>query len=345
MPPEPLHATSLDVGMVRSADGLEALRPAWQSLWEAHPTATPFQTPGWLIPWWKHFNDGYDLRVLTLRRDGQLVGVAPFVSESLARKLRFLGCGVSDYLDVLVDPTADDEATSAIAFYLAKGDHGCDSIELDGIREKTSPLLRYHNYSGAIVSIRAGLVCPSVSTREEAVPHSWKKKLAYDRRKLEQLGRVSIRATSSATLVQDIHTLFRLHEVRRQQVGGRQSAFTDSRVRAFHLDAAENALRDGTLCLYSLVLGDVAIASYYGFIRGSRAYYYLGGFDPAWAKYGPGNLIVDYARSEALQHGASTFDFLRGQEAYKYRWGAHDETTWILQMDRHRDERPTNERA
>jgi CelD/BcsL family acetyltransferase involved in cellulose biosynthesis len=34
---------------------LEALTPEWWDLWRRCPSAMPFQAPGWLLPWWRHF--------------------------------------------------------------------------------------------------------------------------------------------------------------------------------------------------------------------------------------------------------------------------------------------------
>ena|SRR5438105_11909593 len=51
---------------------------------------------------------------------------------------------------------------------------------------------------------------------------------------------------------------------------------------------------------------------------------YLSGFDPALARFSLGTLLVGHAIEEAVREGAEEFDFLRGQEDYKYRWGAKD---------------------
>lgn len=66
---------------------------------------------------------------------------------------------------------------------------------------------------------------------------------------------------------------------------------------------------------------------YYGFIWRRRASYYLSGFDPAFRQYGIGNQLVAHAIEEAASE-ADVFDFLRGQEPYKYRWGAEDQPTF-----------------
>ena len=38
--------------------GLEALFPDWDRLWREDRRATPFQSPRWLLPWWKHVGEG-----------------------------------------------------------------------------------------------------------------------------------------------------------------------------------------------------------------------------------------------------------------------------------------------
>jgi CelD/BcsL family acetyltransferase involved in cellulose biosynthesis len=48
----------------------------------------------------------------------------------------------------------------------------------------------------------------------------------------------------------------------------------------------------------------------------------MGGFDPAFASASPGTLTVSRAIASAQRDQLAEFDFLRGGEAYKYRFGA-----------------------
>jgi CelD/BcsL family acetyltransferase involved in cellulose biosynthesis len=56
--------------------------------------------------------------------------------------------------------------------------------------------------------------------------------------------------------------------------------------------------------------------------------FYLSGFDPQWAAFSPGVLLIAHAIEEAIREGQQEFDFLRGNEPYKYLWGAQDSSTW-----------------
>jgi len=52
-----------------------------------------------------------------------------------------------------------------------------------------------------------------------------------------------------------------------------------------------------------------------------RGYSYIGGFAPEFAQLGAGRLIMNAIIDQAAAEGATEFDFLRGQEDYKLRWG------------------------
>jgi CelD/BcsL family acetyltransferase involved in cellulose biosynthesis len=53
--------------------------------------------------------------------------------------------------------------------------------------------------------------------------------------------------------------------------------------------------------------------------------YYNAGVDPDARELSPGVLMVERYLRRALDHGLTRLDFLRGDEAYKYEWGAVDE--------------------
>jgi len=72
------------------------------------------------------------------------------------------------------------------------------------------------------------------------------------------------------------------------------------------------------------------IAAIYGFFDKDRFWFYQSGFQPAWARFSPGSLILEFAVSEAIRHGATVFDFLRGDESYKAEWGARFEPSYRL---------------
>ncbi|HEX2973646.1 MAG TPA: hypothetical protein VHP11_15030, partial [Tepidisphaeraceae bacterium] len=73
---------AIHVEAITTSDSLERIRPEWSRLWAEDPSATPFQSPEWLIPWWRHIAQG-ELWTLACRgmRDSdspeRLVGLIP----------------------------------------------------------------------------------------------------------------------------------------------------------------------------------------------------------------------------------------------------------------------------
>ena len=94
----------LPLEVVTTTAGLEGLAPEWTALWQRAPAATPFQSPEWLLPWWRHFGNDAP-RVLCVRAGGRLVGLLPLylLRAPDCSKLLPLGIAVSDYLDGLFE--------------------------------------------------------------------------------------------------------------------------------------------------------------------------------------------------------------------------------------------------
>ena len=74
-------AATLAIEEAADLPTLERLRPDWEALWQTVPDATPFQSPAWLIPWWRHVGQG------ALDVGGHVVG----------RNLVGLGDGVGEH--------------------------------------------------------------------------------------------------------------------------------------------------------------------------------------------------------------------------------------------------------
>jgi CelD/BcsL family acetyltransferase involved in cellulose biosynthesis len=99
-------------------------------------------------------------------------------------------------------------------------------------------------------------------------------------------------------------------------------------IRAFHDEASTALLDAGLLRLFGVYLDEAPIASLIALFARGRAYLYLQGFDPAFERLSPGLLATACAIDQAFVEGTMVVDFLRGQERYKYLWGAHDELTY-----------------
>jgi CelD/BcsL family acetyltransferase involved in cellulose biosynthesis len=321
-----MRAMSTDV--IRTTEQLEALEPEWLELWRRAPDATPFQSPAWLLPWWRHFGS-HELSVITLRENGRLSGVAPLYvlredDESLGM---LLGTGTSDYLDVVaigdISPIADE---------MVRLD--CQTWDLQQLRP-SSPLLKFTAPEGWSDTVIDQDRCPILSIGEGG-PHlstHFQKKLRYYRRSLSRLGSTSFETADASNIDALIEALFELHAARWQR-RGMPGMLADDAIQRFHRQVIPRMLATGALRLHAMRIDARIVAVFYGFAHGGTEYYYLSGYDPELEKLSIGTVIVAHAIDEAVREGCATFDFLRGAEEYKYAWGATDRINRRRQLTR-----------
>jgi CelD/BcsL family acetyltransferase involved in cellulose biosynthesis len=321
---------ALAIREIESLDELESIRPAWLALWRSSPAATPFQSPAWLIPWWKHFGVG-QLRVLVLMNAKRVVGIAPlFVDNDL--RLLLVGTGNTDYLDILAEAP---ECAAEVFKYLCRR-RSWNEIYFESLRRE-SPLLNTTACSDVSEYVEEQDACPVLSLPTcadefiSSLPRQLQHNLNYYRRKLANLGQVKIEPANENNFEELFEALLNLHEARWQMNCLSGVLYADD-VQDFHHDAARGLLSQRALRLYGLRLDKRIIASLYAFHHGRCTHYYLSGFDPEFKQLSPGTILVAHAILEAIREGDAGFDFLRGREDYKYRWGAVDKTIYRKQV-------------
>lgn len=318
---------ALTVHEVTTAAGLEALCGEWSALWDATLDAAPFQTPEWLLPWWKHLGGG-ELWTLALRDRAGLAGLAPlFVWRGGgARQVTLLGNGISDRLGLLAAPGRGREVAAAVLAHLAAHASRWDTADLRDLAPD-SPLLSIPLPPGVLAVVEedepgAVLALPrSVEALKESPAGKRLARLAYPCRRAEREGGLSAESADGASLDAVLDDLFRLHSAR-WAGRGEPGVLAGEPVRRFHREAAAGLLARGLLRTYALRIGERTAAVHHGFHAKGRAWYYLGGFDPAFAPLSPGHLAVAHAIEQAVREGMGEMDFLRGREGYKHDWGA-----------------------
>lgn len=324
-------ATALEeTSILRDRPSLAAIEDEWWRLWHAAEGATPFQSPAWLIPWWEHFAPG-DLCTIAVRREGRLVGLAPIYREDgpYGRRLLPLGISLSDYLDVLLDPSATAWAGDA----LAEAAPRCGAWDVWSLEhlEPTAAALRMPQPPGCDGHVRAQETCPVLRIAE--VPAGKRRKVRMAAHRAERRGGAHIEAADPDRLDAMLDHIFALHTERRRAEGG-AGLMSDPRVEPFLRAALARLTRAGIARTYLLSIGGEIAGGYCGFVHRDRAYAYLGGFSARFTAESPGTLLLDHAMQDAARHGATEMHLLRGAEAYKYSWGAVDRWTTCRSLRR-----------
>ena len=122
---------------------------------------------------------------------------------------------------------------------------------------------------------------------------------------------------------------YRLHQ---SSGDPRKAQFLEPHIREFFTDVSTALAQRSWLRLATLKLDDVIIAAVLAFDRGSTVSLYNSGFDPEYRFASPGIELIALELKSAIERGRTYYDFMRGDEAYKYDFGAHDRFVWRLSL-------------
>jgi len=306
--------------VVNTLAGLEALRPEWLDLWQRCPTATPFHSPQWLLPWTRYLFGGGQICCLTIREAGDLLGFAPLFRWGIDRQtISFLGAGISDYGDILFAPEREPECVSAVRSFL-ENEHADAVIDLQEIRPGSGLL------NGIPEQWKAEecSVCPvlALSDFHACMDPKHRTDLRRAGNRISRESTMWFAAADRTSFPGYLKDFFRLH--------GERWGRIDDALRQFHCEASQNFLETGHLRLSVLNNGDAAIAAIYAFISGRTLWFYLSGYDARMSKFSPGAALILWMIEQAIAEGVTRVDFLRKGEGYKYLWGAVDRPNYAI---------------
>jgi CelD/BcsL family acetyltransferase involved in cellulose biosynthesis len=313
------------------------LRKEWNALLECSVSNCVFLTHEWLSTWWMHLSEGRRLYILTLRDGGELIAVlpltirAPQYARMMPRSLEFIGSGIigSDYLDAIVKRGCEQQAMALFADHL---NHSGRMLHLSQLRGGAPlvELLAQRLVQNGWASERKKLnVCPHINldgqtwdTYLATLGPNVRKNINRTLRNLPKSFRMHSDCVSAPqAAVRGVDIAMTLHH-KRWEASGKSEAFQTKSVVAFHREFAQLAAEQGWMRVIVIYLDDVPASALYGFMYGQTFYFYQSGFDPAFGKHSVGVATMAMAIMTAIDQGASEFDFLHGDEEYKFHWAS-----------------------
>jgi CelD/BcsL family acetyltransferase involved in cellulose biosynthesis len=313
--------------LIPSLAELEKLRPQWDELHDRCDSATPFQAAAWLLPWARHFAPDRLMAIAVCERDA-LSALLPFFSWD--NRMLLAGSGPTDYCDGLFAGKLAhvDEMIAALAGYAAEV--GCGCIDLQQLPPR-SALLTATAPRGWTSQIDDGTPCPvtALAGDDALAPVSprWRKNIGKARRKLEKQAHFELRCVREQLFDGAAAEVIRLHCARWRQ-RHQDGVLSGGLMQSFLVSALPELSASGLLRLHTLHVSDRLIAVLLGVHSKQMTCFYIGGFDPEWATYSPGSILLEAAIEQAAKEGAREFHFLRGCESYKYHFGARDTPTF-----------------
>lgn len=331
----------MDTTIYDSPHVFEALKAEWNDLLTRCYTHTLFSTWEWHKHWWDAYHEG-ELFVVAFRGDGgQLLGIAPlFIAlEGDVRVLKLVGTeDVTDYLDLLIDRERAQDVLNCLVEMLMAVRGRYDSIRFCNIPEGSPTLGVLADMFGAHdinVTLTPHEVCPIIqlpSTYEAYFDLLESKQARELRRKLRRAEGAGDMSWYIVGEAHDIHAELDafLHLMSRSHPE-KAKFLQDPRHVAFFKAFMPVAYANGWLQLNFETVLDERVASYLNFDYGGEILVYNSGLEPD--KYGalsPGIVLLANNIEHAIAQGRRVFNFLRGNETYKYLMGAQDTTIYQL---------------
>lgn len=306
-------------------EGFDALEPSWSKLLKECPDRSIFLTPQWLKTWWRYFGQGQPL-LLAVRREGQLVGVAPLMRAG--NGLSLLGSpDVCDYSDIVAGREHQHEVCRAVLDYLQAREW--DSLQLFSLPQDSTvlgclvPLARERSLR---VNIEQEEVCPRLelpATIDGYFSLLGRKDRHELRRKMRRLA-AEQPEYSTVTDGDGVDDHMRQFCQIFQESQERKSAFLTARMSDFFLGAARAMAGIGALRLMFMKIGGRTASAVLGFDYEDTFYLYNSGYDKSYSHLSVGLLLKARSIEESIRAGKRVYDFLRGNEAYKYDLGGMD---------------------
>ena len=317
-----------------------SLDESWNDLLSRRSAPTVFDLPLWQRTWWEFFGDEADLKLMTVG-DGQsdIDLIAPLVCRDGV--VSFLGgTDLVDYHDFICCPDGPSESCLDALLRALSGSLNAHTVLLESLPEGTPTLDRFRQVAEAAgwnVDVKQEDVAPRLDLPgewEEYVSSLRKKDRHELRRKLRRLEaagdvrHVELRAREDVESGMD--DFFKLH---RMSMPEKDEFMTEERERFFREVAARLA-DAGVTRLTFLELDGERLATSLSFVVDGVRYLYNSGYNPERRDLSVGLLNHALAIKASIEQGLEVFDFMRGNESYKYHLGGVDRSVFRLSATR-----------
>jgi CelD/BcsL family acetyltransferase involved in cellulose biosynthesis len=342
-----LVRSNLSIETHTDTQGFLALEKEWNDLLKRSKMDTIFLTWQWQKTWWDFLSQEAQPIIVTVRDGEELVGLAPLYAlppNGGPRTLRLIGgVEVSDYLDIIAASGKEEMVYTALwESLMDEFDNPWELVDLHNLpaaspTRKILPALAKQT-KGIQVTMEIEDVCPIIS-----LPSSWEDYLSLlNKKQRHELRRKVRKANREATVhwyyVQDekalqaeIKDFIELHKRSDQQ----KKAFMDRRMKSFFRAMAPSTFEQGWLRLSFILINDVKTAAMLCFDYNDSILVYNSGYDPhLYASLSTGTVLLAHCIQDAIEKERKTFDFLRGDEEYKYRLGGQDTKVYNLRISR-----------
>jgi CelD/BcsL family acetyltransferase involved in cellulose biosynthesis len=306
--------------------GLDAR--AWNHLVERSRLPAAFSTWQFQTIWHRTFTDGTLHLFAAQDGAGDWVGLLPLYEADTpdGPALRLVGgIDVADYLDLIAPAGREEEVWKALLPAVAASRwRRLDLRPVPGASPTAALVPGLAAAGGLACRVEVEDRCPLIE-----LPDSWDTYLGgLSGKDRHELRRKLRRAETAAPHVEVARTpaamaalmdgFLALH--RKSKVG--KARFMDQRMEAFFRELGTALAGAGFAALWMLWLEGRPVAAVFCLEHAGTIGLYNSGFDPEARGLSPGVVLIARTIQDAISRGFRRYDFLRGEEPYKYGFGA-----------------------
>lgn len=317
---------------IAGTDAFSQLENEWDDLAARGITNTPFQTLAYQASWWRTLRpEGSSLYTITIREDNNtlIVIASLYILDGI---LHFNGCiEETDYLDLIVTEEDAEAGWTAVLETITQPDfpdwHTASLCNIPAASPSRAILAQLAEKQGFTCQEEIIEVCPVIplpSTFDAYLEGIDSKQRREIKRKLRRADGAEAKLVvigPDDDLEKAVNDFLDLLQ---KSTFEKRDWLHNGRRAAFHA-TAQSAMNAGTLQLMFMEIEGTKAATLFNFDYDGRIWVYNSGLDPdAFGQLSLGVVLTAKAIEYAIENGRSEFDFLRGNETYKYRFGAKD---------------------
>ena len=304
----------------------KSLQPQWIELVESMVYPSPFVHPAWVLPALEANEREWTPYFVRVKKNSKLMALLPLymVKDYSVRELRYIGdcyhpdplglCGSRENRKVCIDVIKE--------YFFQHNDW--DVLRLHWLLHEEAG-----EWNAASPKYqRGGTIAPYLTLPKsfDVYLQTFKRKKRYNLnasvRKFERAGGCYCSVTGYKDKQDYLEHLFSIHE-KRSEERNIISSFAGRHLLQFH-ESLLNKMDN--VWLRSLEIEGKVIAVLYGFLYQGRFFYYQIAHDPSFRKQSPGTVLLYKVIEECCELGVKEFNFLQGDENYKWQWTKESRT-------------------
>jgi CelD/BcsL family acetyltransferase involved in cellulose biosynthesis len=321
----------------------DGLKNEWQKIFNENNTLSVFLSWEWINNWWKVFGNGKKLDVLCIREKskGILLAIIPLYKDNkrilgmpIIWKWSLIGSNsiaCSDHLGIVWLVSLNKNTINEILDLIWQHIRDKGVLNLTDLQPSDPLIPEIANWARNKSIYRKkniGEICPRIelpNVYEEylmQLSSNFRSQVRSSYRKVLKNKNIVIKSISSSAEVDKyIDALINLNITRMGQKE-KISSFSNKSMQAFFKQVSIDMVKRNTAWLDVLLYDNKLMSASLHLVHGNTIYYYQGGFDPDYARWRPSTVLFAHVIRRAIEHKYLYFDFLRGNEQYKYRWAA-----------------------